>query len=107
MDVKELVMSIAASGFFSHEPLVVAQEGGKNVVIEGNRRLAAVKVLLNPALAEDLKADLPVITEDAKRALQELPTMRGTHKDAWRYLGFKHVNGPAKMEQLRQIPIHC
>ena len=96
MDVKELVMSIAASGFFSHEPLVVAQEGGKNVVIEGNRRLAAVKVLLNPALTEDLKADLPAITEDEKRALQELPTMRGTHKDAWRYLGFKHVNGPAK-----------
>ena len=96
MDVKELVMSIAASGFFSHEPLVVAQEGGKNVVIEGNRRLAAVKVLLNPALVEDLKADLPAITEDAKKALQELPTMRGTHKDAWRYLGFKHVNGPAK-----------
>ena len=22
--------------------------------------------------------------------------MQGTHKDAWRYLGFKHVNGPAK-----------
>ena len=96
MDVKELVMSIAASGFFSHEPLVVAEEGGKNVVIEGNRRLAAVKVLLNPVLAEDLKADLPAITEDEKRDLQELPTMRGTHKDAWRYLGFKHVNGPAK-----------
>ena len=96
MDVKELVMSIAASGFFAHEPLVVAQEGGKNVVIEGNRRLAAVKVLLNPAFTEDLKADLPAITEDEKRTLQELPTMRGTHKDAWRYLGFKHVNGPAK-----------
>lgn len=96
MDVNELVMSIAASGFFSHEPLVVAQENGKNVVIEGNRRLAAVKVLLNPALAEELKVDLPAITKDAKEALQELPTMRGTHKDAWRYLGFKHVNGPAK-----------
>ncbi len=96
MDVKELVMSVAACGFFSHEPLVVAQEEGKNVVIEGNRRLAAVKVLLNPALAEDLKADLPAITEDAKKALQELPTMRGTRIDAWRFLGFKHVNGPAK-----------
>ena len=96
MDVKELVMSIAASGFFSHEPLVVAEEGGKNVVIEGNRRLAAVKVLLNPALARDLKADLPTITVSVKKELQELPTMRGTHKEAWRYLGFKHVNGPAK-----------
>ena len=96
MDVKELVMSIAASGFFSHEPMIVAPEGGKNVVIEGNRRLAAVKVLLEPALAETLEAGVPVITEDARQALQELPTVRGTREDDWRYLGFKHVNGPAK-----------
>ena len=95
MDVREVVMSIAASGFYSYEPLIVAQEGGQNIVIEGNRCLAAVKILLNPVLAENLK-DLPVITEDAKKALQELPTVRGTREDAWRYLGFKHVNGPAK-----------
>ena len=38
MDVREVVMSIAASGFYSYEPLIVAQEGGQNIVIEGNRR---------------------------------------------------------------------
>ena len=48
MDVRELVMSIAASGFFRHEPLIVAREDGKNIVIEGNRRLAAVRVLIDP-----------------------------------------------------------
>ena len=96
MDVEELVMSIAASGFFRHEPLIVTEEGGRNVVIEGNRRLAAVKVLLNPQIAEDLKADVPTITKRARSALRELPTIFGTRKDAWRYLGFKHVNGPAK-----------
>ena len=42
MDVNELVMSIAASGFFPHEPVIVVKEGEKNIVIEGNRRLAAV-----------------------------------------------------------------
>ena len=96
MDVKELVMSIAASGFFRHEPVIVAQEDGKNVVIEGNRRLAAVKVLLDPALATSLKADVPVIPEASRELLKELPTMPGTREDAWRYLGFKHVNGTAK-----------
>ncbi len=95
MDVREVVMSIAASGFFPHEPLIVAHEGEKNVVIEGNRRLAAVKVLLDPSLVE-VEVELPEITEDAKEALQELPTVSGTREDAWRYLGFKHVNGPAK-----------
>ena len=93
MDVRELVLSIAASGFFRHEPVIVAEE---NIVIEGNRRLAAVKVLLNPELAGSQQKDIPVITDSAKKALQEIPTLSGTRESAWRYLGFKHVNGPAK-----------
>ena len=96
MDVMELVLSIAASGFFRHEPLIVAREDGKNIVIEGNRRLAAVKVLTEPGIAEDLKADVPKLTKNAREALGELPTISSTREDAWRYLGFKHVNGPAK-----------
>ena len=96
MDVQELVLSIAASGFFRHEPVIVARENKKNIVIEGNRRLAAVKILLEPTIAEDLRADVPVITEEARDALKEIPTVSGTRENAWRYLGFKHVNGPAK-----------
>ena len=97
MDVEELVMSIAASGFFPHEPLIVAQEEGKNVVIEGNRRLAAVKILLDDSLAKKLKVVLPEkINDDAKDDLRQIPTIRRTRESAWRYLGFKHVNGPAK-----------
>lgn len=52
MDVQEIAMSIAASGFFSHEPLIFAREAGENVVIEGNRRLAATKLLVSPSLVE-------------------------------------------------------
>lgn len=96
MDIRELMMSIAASGFFRNEPVIVARENDKNVVIEGNRRLAAVKVLLDPILARTLNADAPTITGEAREALRELPTIQGTREDAWRYLGFKHVNGPAK-----------
>ena len=48
MDVEEVAMSIAASGYWDHEPLFVVKEKGKDVVIEGNRRLAAVKLLRNP-----------------------------------------------------------
>ena len=96
MDVRELVLSIAASGFFRHEPLIIIRENGKNVVIEGNRRLAAVKVLLEPSLREILKIPVPRISEEARDSLRELPTVRSTRESAWRYLGFKHVNGPAK-----------
>ena len=96
MDVREVMMSIAASGYFPHESLIVAQEQEKNVVIEGNRRLAAVKVLLNPAVAKSYDVDVSDITVEEKEALAELPTVVGSREEYWRYLGFKHVNGPAK-----------
>ena len=96
MDVRELVLSIAASGFFPHEPLIVARESDKNVVIEGNRRLAAVKLLLHPDLAKEVGAVVPAPAETERRTLEELPVIRETREGAWRYLGFKHVNGPAK-----------
>ena len=96
MDVRELVLSIAASGFFSHEPLIVDRENGTNVVIEGNRRLAAVRILLTPEEFEFSTADIPEITAQEKQELSELPVVIGTRGDSWRYLGFKHVNGPAK-----------
>lgn len=95
MGVRELVMSIAASGFFRHEPLIILETDGKNVVLEGNRRLAAVKVLLDPTLIENA-AGLPLLAETAKADLRELPVMKSTRQSVWRYLGFKHLNGPVR-----------
>ncbi len=96
MDVRELVLSIQASGFFSHEPIIVMHENGNNVVIEGNRRLAAVRLLLEPELAQTLNISVPEISEEERNGLKDLPVLLDTRKNAWRYLGFKHVNGPAK-----------
>jgi hypothetical protein len=39
----ELVDSLLENGFIDYEPLVVKRQGDKYVVIEGNRRLAAIK----------------------------------------------------------------
>jgi len=97
MAVEEVASSIAYNGYFEHEPLFVERRNdGKFLVIEGNRRLAAVKLLLSTSLRDKLKAtDLPKISPaDAKR-LKTLPVIVTTRKEAWRYLGFKHVNGPA------------
>lgn len=98
MDVRELVMSISASGFFRHEPLIVARERGKNIVIEGNRRLAAVRLILDPSLLgkADQRPRIPAVGADMSRTLYDLPVVSGTRENTWRYLGFKHVNGPAK-----------
>ena len=94
MDVRELVMSIAASGFLSHEPLIVTEE---HVVIEGNRRLAAVRLLSDVTLAKTVGArNVPTLTDEEVARLAYLPVLTDTRKGAWRYLGFKHVNGPAR-----------
>ena len=97
MAVEEVAMSIAYSGYFEHEPLFVEDSGdGKYVVIEGNRRLAAVKLLVDPSLRQRGKAaKLPAIDSARATELAELPVIFTTREDSWRYLGFKHVNGPA------------
>lgn len=45
---------------FATEPLITTQEAGKQVVLEGNRRLAAAKVILDPSVV-DGKLDEQVI----------------------------------------------
>ncbi|MFO0797090.1 MAG: ParB N-terminal domain-containing protein [Gemmataceae bacterium] len=96
MAVDELAMSIATNGFFEHEPLFVAEEHGKKVVIEGNRRLAAVKILLSEDYRRRLRiTDLPVISDELREDLQSLPIAKTNRKSIWQYIGFKHVNGPA------------
>jgi hypothetical protein len=97
MAVDELAFSIAAEGYFPYEPIFIAEENGKLVVIEGNRRVAAVKLLLSAEERKKLKiTDLPSISAKRADSLRKLPVVRKTREELWQYLGFKHVNGPAK-----------
>jgi hypothetical protein len=48
----EVAESIATRGFFPNEPLLAVKEDDKYIVIEGNRRLAALKALHEPGLVE-------------------------------------------------------
>lgn len=93
--VDEVAMSIAQNGFFPHEPLFVTEESDKLVVVEGNRRLAAVRLLRQPELRKQLQAtSLPNISEKAANDLGLLPVIRCKRDTIWQYVGFKHVNGP-------------
>ena len=49
--VYELAKDITAQGFFPTEILLGIQDGDQVVIIEGNRRLAALKLLINSELA--------------------------------------------------------
>lgn len=101
MAIDELVMSILAYGFFEHEPLyVMADNSGYYVVLEGNRRLAAIRSILNPKIVSGGKMDkfLSQINDELVRSLENhIPVIiLQNRQKAWQLLGFKHVNGPAK-----------
>lgn len=96
MDVQELAMSIAAGGYFQYEPIIVSDEDGRYVVIDGNRRLAAARALLRPEEAGERSGSLPEISPELRDSLRQLPAVMSTREDTWRSWAFKHINGQAK-----------
>jgi hypothetical protein len=105
MAIDELVLSIAANSFFPEEPLFVipekpgddpADNRTKLVVVEGNRRLAAVLILRDDELRQKLRAtDMPVIDETAKAQLDTLPvSIYESREQLWSFLVFRHINSP-------------
>jgi hypothetical protein len=99
MGVEEIVLSIKASGFFEHEPLIAIKENGQSVVIEGNRRLAAIKCILDPNLADyiGINKNGLYVSEEVRESLRTIPVIFvNERKEAWKFIGFKHINGPAK-----------
>lgn len=99
--VNELVASIAANGYWQHEVLFATPEAGSMVVIEGNRRLAAVKLLTDQKMRLQVKASgVPSISQAAKERLKKLPVIVCTRRDVWDYIGFKHVNGPQNWDSI-------
>lgn len=104
MAVDEVALSIAANGFFPEENLFAIPENPKEkdgkkkkyIVVEGNRRFAAVRLLREDGLRQRVKAlDLPRLTASEKKALNELPVaIYESRKDLWEYFGFRHINGP-------------
>jgi hypothetical protein len=99
MGVEEIVLSIKASGFFEHEPLIAIKESGQLVVIEGNRRLAAIKCILDPNLADyiGINKNSLYVSEEVRESLKTVPVIFvSERKEAWKFIGFKHINGPAK-----------
>lgn len=100
MAVNEIVMSILANGFFENEALYAIKENGNIIVVEGNRRLAAVKLILNPEISKGMAKYNNKITEALRKQLEVgIPViLLEKREDAWRYIGFKHVNGAVKWD---------
>lgn len=94
----ELALSFARNGYFWEEPLVVVPSGksdDKFFVVEGNRRLAALKLLTDATLRKKMGvSDFPDVSPERAKELQSVPTVTYPSRDSIvPYLGFRHVTG--------------
>lgn len=95
----DLIASIAYNGYFNGEPILVVphpEKNGKFIVVEGNRRLASVKILRQPHLASVKKATIESILGEAppENIPEKLPAFEFRKKeDVLAYLGYRHVTG--------------
>lgn len=97
MAVNELMYSIVSNGFWDYEPLIVMGNDGVFTAIEGNRRLAAVKLIHDQGTIKIPKHIVEKISEKLLQDTMSLPVIIVENREeSWRFVGFKHVNGPAK-----------
>ncbi len=91
----DLMESIAEQGYFNGEPLLVAKSSQNEfIVVEGNRRLASLKLLQNPSLVDIRQKRLISITESAKHKPTQVPCIVYEDRESiLDYLGFRHVTG--------------
>ena len=97
-DLQELITSIARNGYIPFEPLIVIAEGDKYKVLEGNRRLAAIKLILDADLRK--KTGIPVNQKIEQHVLDSMKKISiykvDKAEEAVALIGFKHIKGPYK-----------
>lgn len=117
-NILELMKSIAETGYSEAEPLLVIQddEDKKYVVVEGNRRLTAVKLLNDPSLAKVRITSVDEIVKDANAIPNDIPVIiYSAREDILDYLGYRHITGVKEwgalekacyLDQLYQVHIN-
>jgi hypothetical protein len=112
-DIGELVASIVANTYMDIEPLIVTQKGtqiaGHYRVLEGNRRLSAIRFIQDPALARECRLSIPKEISDA--VLNSLKTVTAylvnDEEEARAFIGFKHINGPHRWDSYAKARFVC
>ena len=128
-DLEPLILSFAQSGYFTQEPLIGVRQdgdpgddeakqdgdpgndeakqnndpaGGIFVVVEGNRRLAALKILLFDWAREAVGIpNLPDIDDQIRQRLNPVPLKEyPSREDVIPYLGVRHIRGSKDWEAL-------
>ena len=102
--IEDLMSAIAENGFFPGEPLIAVKQGDKYIVVEGNRRLTAVKLIHDPSFCDRPSSRMLSISQSMTGKLQTLDSLpvivRDTRSEILPYLGFRHITGVKQWEPL-------
>lgn len=115
-ELDELAGSLALHGFLPEEPIIIVPENSNDfpnvnavnignynyIVLEGNRRISSVKLLLDSNIRQTLGigSDFPAIQdEDVRSNLQKIPAIiYKERKNVDAYLGIRHIAGNRKWD---------
>ena len=93
----ELAVSFIDSGYWPHEAMLVVKEKGENVVVEGNRRLAALMLLKRAKEGKPQSAKWADAIKGRRikdRLFDDVPVIfADSRDDIASFLGFRHVTG--------------
>jgi len=103
-DAMQVLKSIAVNGFFPDEIPVTVKEDKKFTVLEGNRRVAAVKALLRPEIVPSKESAIKEILKTAVAVSDEREVVVAPDRDsAMIFLANKHtLNTKRRWRPLRQ-----
>ena len=102
-NIPELMASIGSAGYFPGEPLLVVPGKERDTfdVIEGNRRLTAVKLLLAPKLAPTRSKAVQLVSDEALYKPTLIPVIKyGKREDLLDFLAYRHITGVKAWEPL-------
>lgn len=110
-DVLRIAKSIANNGYHRSAVAIACKENGKLIVLDGNRRLAACQLLLNPKLATNAKDKKELEELNKKIDKQRLKNIKITvapsRKEAEKEIWDIHVNRLLKSwEQLQRLRMY-
>ena len=106
-ELGELLQSVSANGYLDIEPLIVIDdsESSSLIVLEGNRRLATLRLLREPDLiarissSERLRVKVPQVDTSLRATFSRVSVYPVASRERARsFIGFKHINGPAKWD---------
>ena len=107
-ELDELLQSVSTNGYLDIEPLIVMADsnGAGLVVLEGNRRLATLRLLREEDLTHRIRTSEnvrikvpPVVDVSLRSSFDRVSVYRvATREEARSFIGFKHINGAAKWD---------